>query len=305
MHVNIRRLSVAIGAVGALALIGAGVSSSWTDSGTATENVGVGTFGCQLSTLDPNAVISNGGHTLTVNMPAIQGSAAGSLSSAFTLTNVGTIPTAVTWAPAAKVGLTSAFTAIAAPAGATLAPMGTEAGNGGVSWTTLSDTDLGAAGSVSYTASCGEVPPPFHSPLSAVMGNANPQSVGYDGGSSNSAPMQVYLASITDGGSSAMLSFTMQIPFTTDNGGPIDCSWNRSAMGITGCSISGNQLTGAVLTVTYVAPASPYIKLGAGQTWTGSHLAGGALVYVGTANPSFGTVVTWGPITFTASNPAS
>jgi hypothetical protein len=191
----------------------------------------------------------------------------------------------------------------------TLTPGGshTYSNDVGFAWNQLTNADFGKTAQVTFTANCGEVSPlpPFHSPLSAVLGNSNPQSVGFDGGSSNLAPMSVYLASIANGGSSTMLSFTMQIPFTTDNGGPIDCSITRSAMGITGCTITGNQTTGAVLTVTYVAPASPYVRLLAGQSWVGSHLAGGALVYVGTANPSFGTVVTWGPITFTASVPAS
>jgi len=300
---------VAAGALG-FGLMGTGVRAAFTDGGTVTQNINngaVGALACTLSSTDAKWVISADKHTATLTWPAITSSAAGSDLSSLTVNNTGTVPEVVTWTEAQTGNLTSGVSyTLGSPSMATpvtLAAAANQTYTGlGFSWTALTNADLGTAGSVTYTAACGEVtgPPPFQSPLSAVLGNSNPQSVGYDGGSSNLAPMSVYLASIHNGGSTAMQSFTMRIPFTTDNGGPIDCSITRSASGITGCTIAGG-----ILTVTYSAPASPYVKLAAGGTWTGTNLAGGALVYVGTANASFGTVVTWGPISFTASVPAS
>ena len=145
----------------ALALIGAGVASTFTASGTATEKVSVGTFGCALSSTDPTAVIS--GNSVSVTLPKILSSQAGSESAPFTLTSTGSIPVYATWTVGTS-GLSSSFTPLPAPAAATLPTIGShEDATGGVSWTELVNADLGTNGSVVYTAACNEVPFVFES----------------------------------------------------------------------------------------------------------------------------------------------
>src|SRR5579883_945723 len=90
---------LAAGAVG-LGLIGSGVRAAITDSATATVNASVGSFSCQLSSTDPNMVISNNGHTATLNWPAIESSTAGSDYSNLTVKNTGSIPMVVHWTEA-------------------------------------------------------------------------------------------------------------------------------------------------------------------------------------------------------------
>ncbi len=95
---NLRRWGVGLSALGALALIGAGVGASYSDSGTATETQHVGTFACTLTSTDPDAVISPDGHSVTVTQGPILSSASSSFPySNFTIHNSGTIPTFVSW----------------------------------------------------------------------------------------------------------------------------------------------------------------------------------------------------------------
>ena len=142
----------------ALALIGAGVASTFTASGTATEKISVGTFGCTLSSTDPSANIS--GNSVSVTLPTILSSQAGSETAPFTLTSTGSIPAYATWTASQTGNLSSRFTPLAAPAAATLPTSGShEDATGGFSWTALTSDDLGTSGAVVYTATCNEVPP--------------------------------------------------------------------------------------------------------------------------------------------------
>ncbi len=161
--VNVRRWVAAVGAVGALALVGVGVNSSYTGAVSAVEHQSVGTFGCTLTSTDPNAVIVNSGQssTLTDSLGPILSSASSYAYSNFTLTNTGSMPLYVSWTatpsgtiawqPSGRIGYTPA------PANETLAPGATESDlSAGFSWATLTNADLGTSGAVTYAASCRE-----------------------------------------------------------------------------------------------------------------------------------------------------
>lgn len=168
MNLHPRRLSAAVEVVGALALIGMGVSSSYTDSGKATENVNVGTFGCQLSTTDHAATISPDGHSFTLNVGPVLSSASSSFPyTNFTIKNTGSIPLVATWnvttsgnvawQPTGRIGYTLGSPSVANPVALAAGASQTYT-NIGFSWATLTNADLGTSGSVVYTASCGEPP---------------------------------------------------------------------------------------------------------------------------------------------------
>ena len=177
MKMHLRRWTAAVGVLGALALVGAGVSSSLTDSGTATEHVSVvGTFGCSLSSTDSNAVISPDGHTLTVNLPPILSSTAGSsYAQDLTVKNLGSGPIVVHWTEATGGTLAAnqwqpsgAFGYTIGPSGnllstdLSLASLGTHTYTSlGFQWAALDNSYLGKTASVAYTANCGE-PPASH-----------------------------------------------------------------------------------------------------------------------------------------------
>ena len=143
-----------------LGLVGMGVGASFTDSGSATENISVGTFGISLSSATPGAVVVNNGngvHTVTdVVTPAIQSSVAGSAPLAFVVTSTGSIP-AVVRVTATVTGSPSFTDALGTQAAVTLGGVGqAHTYNGGLQWPVLSNADLGQTAQVVYTISVSE-----------------------------------------------------------------------------------------------------------------------------------------------------
>jgi hypothetical protein len=152
---SIRKVAGLLVAFGLMVgLISSGVGASFTDSATAVANIHVGTFSIAISSTTPNAVVDGvvGGNAKTVTLacPTIQSSAAGTCPLEFTITNTGSIPAnitvAITSAPA------SPFTDILGP----VTPFQLAAGahqdfNGGVSWPTLTNSQLGSSTSITYT----------------------------------------------------------------------------------------------------------------------------------------------------------
>ncbi len=144
---------VAIGGLG-VGLIGTGVTAQFTSSGSAVANINVGTMGIQLSSTYAGANVV--GNTVTVNLPAIQASAASQSTFPFTVTNTGSMPVHFTvssvisgQAPAGDPQFTDAFVnagpyALAAsPAAVTL--------TGGFAWPTLDNTNMGQLVTITYT----------------------------------------------------------------------------------------------------------------------------------------------------------
>ena len=77
-----------------IGLVGTGIGASFVDQVTATENITVGTFGCEID-LDRRRD-SPRGSSITYDAPEITSSAAGNAPFTFTVTNVGSIPQQLT-----------------------------------------------------------------------------------------------------------------------------------------------------------------------------------------------------------------
>ena len=172
MHANLRTGAVllAVGGLG-LGLVGVGARAAMTDSGSVNESVKVGKLECKVTSTDPAAVISPDGHTVTVNLPDILSSASGNAYSNFTVVNTGTMPELVHWSvttggtiafqPAGRMGYTVGPNGNLVTTDLTLAAGASHSyDNMGFQWATLQQADLGQTASVTYTANCGEVPPP-------------------------------------------------------------------------------------------------------------------------------------------------
>jgi hypothetical protein len=137
-------------------MFGSGVGAAFTDSVLAIQNIKVGTFGCTISSTTPTALVSNGGKTVTYNAPDIMGSAAGNSPFSFTVASTGSIPVLVHVTQTTPV---APFTSmLPAPADVTLAAFASTTYAGGLQWPELGMSDQGQAASITYTASCGEVP---------------------------------------------------------------------------------------------------------------------------------------------------
>lgn len=179
---TIKKAAAVIAAAGlSLGLVGLGVGASYSDSATVSQgvSVGAGSFGCQLSSTDPNMVISNGGHTATLNWPDINNSAAGSDYSNITVKNTGSIALVTHWTeatsgtiafqPAGRMGYT-----VGGGANLLSTDIGLAAGtshsydNVGFQWAQLTNADEGQSASVAYTVACAEGSPPPTSQVSYV-----------------------------------------------------------------------------------------------------------------------------------------
>jgi predicted ribosomally synthesized peptide with SipW-like signal peptide len=177
---NIRKAAVALAAGGtALGLISMGVGASFSDAGSATQTIKTGNLSCTLSSTDTAAVVSNGGHTITVNLPDIVSSAAGSAYSNVSVNNIGSMPLVVhwteatsgtaTWQPTGTFGYTLGSNGNLLSTDLTLAAGASHAyDNLGFQWTALTNADLGATASVAYTANCADVPPAPASNISFI-----------------------------------------------------------------------------------------------------------------------------------------
>ena len=163
---SVRKVTSMIAAVGAGALgvglisLGTGVGAQFTDSGTASAKIATGTFSCQLSSTDTSVVISNSGHTATVDLGTINSSAASSQTAPVTVTNTGSIPLATTWSENTTgniLGGSGAISAIPAAASLPLAPGAKQTVSIGFSWTALSNSDLNRSGTAVYTVTCNDV----------------------------------------------------------------------------------------------------------------------------------------------------
>lgn len=163
---SISKITSSIAAVGAGALgiglisLGTGVGAQFTGSGNANANIKTGTFDCTLSSTDSRVLISNSGHTATVDLGTIDSSAPSSSSAPVTVTNTGSIPLATTWTETTTGNILGGSGAISviAPAGGTQLGAGTaQTVNIGFTWTELQSSDLNRSGTAKYTVSCNEV----------------------------------------------------------------------------------------------------------------------------------------------------
>ncbi len=146
-------LVLCLSAVMAYGVIGTG--AQFLKSVTAQENINVGTFDCLITTpVTPNAIIASDQRSVTYTAPTINTSAAGSAPFSFTVENTGSIDQVLTIATSA---LGSPFSVIGDPFTPVLLAHSTSTTiNTGVQWGELSNANLGASGTETWTVSCGE-----------------------------------------------------------------------------------------------------------------------------------------------------
>ena len=149
--------TMAIGGA-ALALIGTGVASSFTDSATASENISVGTLGITITSSTPTAQVANTGtlpgvtvHTVTYIAPTIESSAPGSAHLQFTVNNTGTMD--VTVSVSSSDQMQDGFTdVLGSPQGIPIAAGGHHDFDAGLQWLSgLTNASLGKTYSITYT----------------------------------------------------------------------------------------------------------------------------------------------------------
>jgi hypothetical protein len=157
---SLRKVAGLLAAFGlTVGLIGGGVGAVFQDQVTATENINVGTFSCGITTATTGATLGavdalGYAHTVSYTAPTIMSSAAGSAPFSFTVKNTGSIPDVLTVSTSPA---SSPFSIIGAPfAAVPLAAGASHPYNTGVSWAELSNANLGASGSVTWTVNCGE-----------------------------------------------------------------------------------------------------------------------------------------------------
>ena len=103
---SLRKLAGLLAALGLVAgMLGSGLGAQFLDSVTGTENIQVGSFGCEISSTSDGAYlgayVDGHAHSVTYNAPPILSSAPGSAPFAFTVTNYGSIPDVLTLTPPA------------------------------------------------------------------------------------------------------------------------------------------------------------------------------------------------------------
>lgn len=153
---SLRKVAALLAAFGlVVGLIQSGVAAQFYDSVTATENINVGTFGCQIvAPFTDGAIVSADGKSITYTAPTITASAPGSAPFSFTVQNTGSIPDNLT---VTTSSVSAPFSVIGFPfAPVPLAPDGSQTYNTGVQWTQLSNANLGQSGAVTWTVNCGE-----------------------------------------------------------------------------------------------------------------------------------------------------
>jgi hypothetical protein len=153
---NTRKIPAGVAGLAAAAtLIGLGAGAAFTDSATATHNISVGNFGCAISSTTPGIV--PGPKAITLNTGPLMSSVAGTAPLAFTVTSTGNIPVRLHIAQTVPAAPFSSL--LAAPADLTLNPATpTATYAAGLQWSELGMLDLGKVTSITYTATCSEVP---------------------------------------------------------------------------------------------------------------------------------------------------
>jgi hypothetical protein len=151
----------------AVGLVGSGARVAFAEERRGGQRIESATVSCTLSSTDPHAVTSNMGHTVTVKMPDIRSSAAGTDLTNLTVTNSGSTPITVhwteatsgtiAWQPAGRMTYTIGSPGNRLSTGLTLAPGAHHSYDGlGFQWTQLTNADTGRTATVSYTAQCSQ-----------------------------------------------------------------------------------------------------------------------------------------------------
>lgn len=155
-----RRFATLLATAGlSLTLIGAGLNATFTDSGSVGQQVTVGTFGIDLSSTTPGAVVSPDGTSITFTAPTILSSAASSAPLSFTVTSTGSIPAVIQISQSALAAPWSSLL-VEPVADVTLSGVGqSHTYNAGLAWSELFPEHLGTMVSITYTIDAIEVAP--------------------------------------------------------------------------------------------------------------------------------------------------
>jgi hypothetical protein len=153
---SVRKIAVLLAAGGlAVGLVGGGVGAVFHNAVTATENISVGTFACQI-VAPADGTIAGDGQSVTYTAPMIMSSAPGKDPFTFTVKNTGDIPQRLT---VTTSSVSAPFSVVGYPfAPEPLAPNAAYTYNTGVQWTELGQVNAGTSGSVTWTVNCDEQP---------------------------------------------------------------------------------------------------------------------------------------------------
>ena len=156
----------------AAGLVGTGVRATYSDNGSATESISVGTFHCAV-TSDPGSGVVIAGNSVTITLPAIHASAAGSSLANVYVQDTGTMPAYIHWTAAGGTmppGIT--YSPVPADSNLTAGVKSAAYPLGFVWGSALTNADLGQTAQVVYTAHCQDQPFAPQSKISFV-GAAN------------------------------------------------------------------------------------------------------------------------------------
>ena len=134
-------------------LIGGGVGAVFTDQVKANENIAVGTFQC-LIVAPSDGTIAADGKSVTYTAPTIQSSAPGSAPFSFTVLNNGSINAVLTITESPALTLPFSYIPLAPASPMNLAAATSQTFAAGVQWAELTNTQLGATGTVTWTVDC-------------------------------------------------------------------------------------------------------------------------------------------------------
>jgi hypothetical protein len=193
---SLRKIAGLLAAGGlTVGLIGGGVGAVFQDQVTATENINVAPFSCQIVAATPGAAsdgIAADGKSLTFTAPTIMSSAPGSAPFTFTVKNTGGINAVLTITESPSLSAPWSYIALTPSASFPLAAGASQSIAAGVQWAELSQSNAGTSGSATWTVNCGEAPA-THTVTSAAL-NYGP--TGWAGWSCDTG--HVVSASITD-----------------------------------------------------------------------------------------------------------
>ncbi len=263
---TLRRLAAVVAALAlTVGLIGAGVGASYSDSASAQQNVSIGTFGIEISSTVPGAVVSPDKHSVTFAAPMIVSSAASSVQFPFTVKSTGSVPVGIKISQTAPL---APFTSllVAPVADELLGQNATHEYMGGLQWPMLVNADLAKVTGITYTATATE----GGSTIIAVAPTVTAQSAG-----------------LTNGGITipSVLDLTYFI-----NGTQAAAGFNQRALGtyaVTAVPAAGHLLTGYPaggwnLTVANAANVRP-VTLTGSSVYIASYATGPAPVVNATA----------------------
>lgn len=235
-------------------LIGAGVGASYSDSATAQQNVSVGTFGIEVASTVPGAVVSPDKHSVTFAAPMIVSSAASGVQFPFTVKSTGSVPVNITISQTLPL---APFTSLLmSPVTNVLLGQGeTHEYLGGLQWPMLVNADLAKVTGITYTAAATE----GGATIIAVAPTVVPQGAGLANGG-------ITIPSVVD------LTYFI-------NGTQAAAGFNQRSLGtyaVTAVAAAGHLLTGYPsggwsLTVADAANVRPItISQATTYSWNGS-----------------------------------